>query len=65
MRVLFDVNVFGIQRVLRATLPTFRAQRSGLVINIGSPIEISPLKIGLSGRLGARRKVVMAPQTRL
>ena len=35
-RDLFDVNVFGIQRVLRATLPTFRAQHSGLVINIGS-----------------------------
>ena len=36
VRDLFNVNVFGIQRVLRAALPTFLAQRSGLVINIGS-----------------------------
>jgi NADP-dependent 3-hydroxy acid dehydrogenase YdfG len=33
---LFDVNVFGIHRVLRATLPTLRAQREGLVINLSS-----------------------------
>jgi len=32
----FDVNVVGIQRVLRATLPTLRKQRDGLIINIGS-----------------------------
>jgi len=35
-RDLFDVNVFGVQRVLRATLPALRAKRAGLVINIGS-----------------------------
>jgi NAD(P)-dependent dehydrogenase (short-subunit alcohol dehydrogenase family) len=35
-RDLFDVNVFGVQRVLRATLPMLRAKRAGLVINIGS-----------------------------
>ncbi|MBL4788467.1 MAG: SDR family oxidoreductase [Kordiimonadaceae bacterium] len=33
---LFDVNVFGLQRVTRAVLPTFRAQNDGLIINIGS-----------------------------
>jgi short-subunit dehydrogenase len=32
----FDVNVVGIQRVLRATLPTLRKQGDGLIINIGS-----------------------------
>lgn len=32
----FDVNVVGIQRVLRATLPTLRKQQDGLIINIGS-----------------------------
>lgn len=36
LRELFEVNVFGVQRLLRATLPTFRAQHEGLVINIGS-----------------------------
>ena len=33
---LFDVNVVGIHRMMRAVLPTFRAQGSGLVINIAS-----------------------------
>jgi NAD(P)-dependent dehydrogenase (short-subunit alcohol dehydrogenase family) len=36
VRALFEVNVFGTQRVLRAVLPTFRKQRDGLVINVGS-----------------------------
>ncbi|MEQ5841900.1 SDR family oxidoreductase [Paraburkholderia acidicola] len=36
LRALFDVNVFGVQRMLRAVLPTFRQQGHGLVINIGS-----------------------------
>ncbi|MFM0118244.1 SDR family NAD(P)-dependent oxidoreductase [Paraburkholderia sp. RL18-101-BIB-B] len=36
LRSLFDVNVFGIQRTLRAVLPAFRAQGDGLVVNIGS-----------------------------
>lgn len=35
-RALFDVNVFGIQRMLRAVLPAFRRQGEGLVVNIGS-----------------------------
>lgn len=36
IRDLFEVNVFGMQRVLRATLPTLRSQGNGLVINVGS-----------------------------
>lgn len=36
LRELYDVNVFGVQRVLRAALPSLRAQQSGLVVNIGS-----------------------------
>jgi NAD(P)-dependent dehydrogenase (short-subunit alcohol dehydrogenase family) len=36
VRDLFEVNVFGVQRVLRATLPVLRAKRAGLVINVGS-----------------------------
>lgn len=36
LQEMFDVNVFGLQRVLRAALPAMRGARSGLVINIGS-----------------------------
>ncbi len=31
-----DVNLFGTQRVIRAALPTFRAQRTGVVVNVSS-----------------------------
>ncbi|MCV3209823.1 SDR family oxidoreductase [Mesorhizobium sp. YC-39] len=36
VRALFDVNVLGIQRTLRAVLPAFRRRGEGLVVNIGS-----------------------------
>jgi NAD(P)-dependent dehydrogenase (short-subunit alcohol dehydrogenase family) len=36
VRDLFEVNVFGVQRVLRAVLPTLRKQGDRLLINIGS-----------------------------
>jgi NADP-dependent 3-hydroxy acid dehydrogenase YdfG len=36
VRALFDVNVIGVQRTLRAALPAFRRQGEGLVVNIGS-----------------------------
>ncbi len=32
----FDVNVFGVMNVLRAVLPHFRRQRSGVVTNVSS-----------------------------
>jgi len=36
VRALFEVNVFGLQRTLRAVLPAFRLQGDGLIINVGS-----------------------------
>jgi short-subunit dehydrogenase len=33
---MYEVNVFGVHRVLRATLPTLRKQGEGLIVNIGS-----------------------------
>src|SRR3982074_3447415 len=50
VRNLFEVNVFGIQRVLRAVLPTLRKQRDGLVINVGSILgRVTFPFFGLSG----------------
>ena len=36
VQALFNVNVLGVQRMLRAALPAFRKQKDGLIINIGS-----------------------------
>jgi len=35
-RAVYDANVFGILNVLRAVLPTLRAQRSGWIVNLSS-----------------------------
>ena len=32
----FDVNLFGVARMCRAALPIMRAQKTGLIVNIGS-----------------------------
>lgn len=36
VQALFDVNVIGTHRMVRACLPLFKQQKSGLIINIGS-----------------------------
>ncbi|MHA1791226.1 MAG: SDR family oxidoreductase [Promethearchaeota archaeon] len=36
MRKIFDVNVYGYLRMIQATLPIMKKQRSGLIINIAS-----------------------------
>lgn len=35
-RRLFDINVFGVQRMIRAVLPAMRARGDGLILNISS-----------------------------
>lgn len=57
-RDLFEVNVFGVQRVLRATLPTLRARRSGLVINVGS--ILGRVTLPFFGLYGASKQALEA-----
>lgn len=39
---LFDVNVFGVARVINAVLPLMRAQRRGRIINMSSILGLIP-----------------------
>jgi len=55
---LFDVNVFGIHRVIRATLPTMRKKQSGLIINIGS--ILGRVTIPFFGLYGASKHAIEA-----
>ena len=58
IRQLFEVNVFGVQRVLRATLPVLRAKRRGLVINVGS--ILGRITLPFFGLYGASKYAVEA-----
>jgi NADP-dependent 3-hydroxy acid dehydrogenase YdfG len=53
LRDMFEVNVFGVQRVTRAALPTMRKAQSGLVINIGS--ILGRMTIPFTGLYGASK----------
>ena len=58
LRNLFEVNVFGVQRVIRATLPVLRAKRSGLLVNVGS--ILGRVTIPFFGLYGASKHAVEA-----
>jgi short-subunit dehydrogenase len=58
VREMFEVNVFGIQRVTRAALPEMRKKRSGLIVNIGS--ILGRVTIPFIGLYGASKFAVEA-----
>jgi NAD(P)-dependent dehydrogenase (short-subunit alcohol dehydrogenase family) len=57
-RQMFDVNVFGIQRVTRAALPEMRKNKSGLIVNVGS--ILGRVTIPFLGLYGASKYAVEA-----
>lgn len=57
-RDLFEVNVFGVQRVMHAALPVLRAKRAGLVINVGS--ILGRITLPFFGLYGASKYAVEA-----
>jgi NADP-dependent 3-hydroxy acid dehydrogenase YdfG len=58
LRDMFEVNVFGVQRVMRAALPEMRKAKSGLIINIGS--ILGRVTIPFFGLYGASKHAVEA-----
>jgi NAD(P)-dependent dehydrogenase (short-subunit alcohol dehydrogenase family) len=57
-RELFEVNVFGVQRMIRATAPLLRAKRAGLLINVGS--ILGRVTLPFFGLYGASKYAVEA-----
>jgi len=58
VKSLFDVNVFGVQRVIRAVLPALRRQKDGLIVNIGS--VLGRVTLPFFGLYGASKFAVEA-----
>jgi len=58
LRDLFEVNVFGVHRVIRAALPEMQRNKSGLIINVGS--ILGRLTLPFYGLYGASKHAVEA-----
>ena len=45
VRKLFETNTFGVMAMTQAVIPGFRAQRSGVVVNVTSSVTLAPMPL--------------------
>ncbi len=45
MREIFETNTFGVMAMTQAVIPGFRAQRSGVVVNVTSSAVLTPMPL--------------------
>jgi NAD(P)-dependent dehydrogenase (short-subunit alcohol dehydrogenase family) len=58
LRDMFEVNVFGLQRLIRAAVPIMQKRQAGLIINIGS--ILGRVTLPFLGLYGASKHAVEA-----
>ena len=44
-REVFDTNTFGVMAMTQAVVPSFRARRSGVVVNVTSSVTLTPMPL--------------------
>src|SRR5690606_29861290 len=62
LRAVFDVHVFGTERVMRAVVPALARQGGGTIINFSSTLGYVPMP-GTSAYNAAKASVVMLSRT--